>query len=237
MPLTRILLLVLVVGGLALFALYNWSPVLPLVFLGMKTPTLPVAVWIGGAITAGALTSLFLQLLSYLPRNDSPQVPEDFYEVPPQSSRFHRKSPPADTFEEDTSYTPPPPKAPSNRAESDWEESVSESWEFEEEVATSKPEDFEKESPTSNRVTEPKSFEVQQKPKGGSQEGSVYSYSYRKPSDSGVGKTETVYDANYRVITPPYQPPEKPEVEEDEEDWGFEDEEDFHEEVEKEKRQ
>ncbi len=50
-------------------------------------------------------------------------------------------------------------------------------------------------------------YERQQEPKSSSQSGSVYSYSYREPKNTAVGKTESVYDADYRVIIPPYQPP------------------------------
>ena len=39
-----------------------------------------------------------------------------------------------------------------------------------------------------------------------------------------MGKTESVYDADYRVITPPYRETNTPK---DEEDWGFEDDDDF----------
>jgi hypothetical protein len=68
---------------------------------------------------------------------------------------------------------------------------------------------------------------VKQEPKTGSQSGSVYSYGYREQSNSGVGKADAVYDANYRVITPPYQKPVEPE---EDDDWGFEDDEDFNDE-------
>lgn len=63
-------------------------------------------------------------------------------------------------------------------------------------------------------------FEVRQEPKNVSQSGSVYTQQYReaKSSESGLDKKEQVYDANYRVITPPVrQPP--PETTEEEEDW------------------
>ena len=39
-----------------------------------------------------------------------------------------------------------------------------------------------------------------------------------------MGKSESVYDADYRVITPPYQGTH---IAKDEEDWGFEDDEEF----------
>lgn len=52
-------------------------------------------------------------------------------------------------------------------------------------------------------------FEVRQEPVARQQSGSIYSYSYRSADDredSSVGKTEDVYDAEFRVITPPYNP-------------------------------
>ncbi len=57
-------------------------------------------------------------------------------------------------------------------------------------------------------------YEVEQKPKRESWSGSVYSYGYREGGDTGVGKSESVYDADYRVITPP---PAKTEIQDDEE--------------------
>jgi uncharacterized integral membrane protein len=49
-------------------------------------------------------------------------------------------------------------------------------------------------------------FEADQSPKSESWSGSVYSYGYRDPENTGVGKTESIYDAEFRVIVPP--PPE-----------------------------
>ncbi|MBD1913039.1 MULTISPECIES: hypothetical protein [unclassified Leptolyngbya] len=54
----RVVLLLAVVGVLVLFFLQNSSVVLPLTILGMKTVELPVAVWVLGAIAAGAITAL-----------------------------------------------------------------------------------------------------------------------------------------------------------------------------------
>src|SRR4028119_1115184 len=93
MPVIRIVLLMSVVGGLTLFAFSNLSPVLPLVFLGMKTPALPLATWVGGAIAAGAITSFFLQLLSYLQRGYSTRSLEEPGYVPPRSRPFRRENP------------------------------------------------------------------------------------------------------------------------------------------------
>jgi hypothetical protein len=78
-------------------------------------------------------------------------------------------------------------------------------------------------------------FEVQQQPKTSTRTGSVYSYVYREPKDkpekepliedkkpeTQEKKGDRVYDADYRVIRPPYQPPpEQPRRNiEDDEDW------------------
>ena len=225
MPVIRIALLFLVIGGLVLFSFSNLSPVLPLVFLGMKTPVLPLAAWIGIAIASGAITSFFLQFLSYMHWGYSTQRLEQPDEVPPRSRSFRRKSPEAPAPEPQTGYTPPPPETPKNREGSDWEERVDEDWDFDEESAapTSNQQNFERDRSTGTSH-ERTSYEVKQEPKTGSKTGSVYSYSYRDENDSGVGRADAVYDANYRVITPPSQKTPEPE---EEDDWGFEDDEDF----------
>lgn len=238
MPVIRIVLLVVVGGGLALFAFSNLSPVLPLVFLGTQTLALPIAAWIGLAIAAGAFTSFFLQVLSSLQPGYSIQSREEPDEVPRRRSTYRREPPENSESEPQTQYTPPPPpppaQTPSNRVASDWEERSREDWDFEDEPAapTSRAPDVEDwqgtRSSTSPRDTPPTdgtNYEVPQEPKTRSQSGSVYSFSYRDTPESGVAKPDQVYDANYRVITPPYQKP--PEPSEDEEDWGFEDDEDF----------
>jgi hypothetical protein len=232
MPVIRIVLLLSVVGGLTLFAVSNLSPVLPVVFLGMTTVALPLAAWIGIAIAAGAITSFFLQFLSYLQRGYSPRRLEQPDEVPPRTRSYRRETPETPEPEPQTRYTPPPPpQTPSNNPASDWEERVDEDWDFDEESAApaSSQQDFERENPTSTTQTDPTSYEVKQEAKSGYQTGSVYSYSYRDTSESGVAKPDAVYDANYRVITPPYQTPSQkpPEPEDDDEDWGFEDDDEF----------
>lgn len=242
MPVIRIVLLVVVGGGLALFAVSNWSPVLPLSFLGMQTLALPVAAWIGLAIAAGAFTSVFLQVLNSLPTGYSTQRREEPDEMP-QRRRSSRREP-TETLEPEhqTQYTspppPPPPQTPSSKASSDWEERRREDWDFAEEPTaptSSAPEvenwqgDRSSSAPRDTPPTGSTNYEVPQEPKTSSQSGSMYSFSYRDTPKSGVGQPDRVYDANYRVITPPYQKP--PEPSEDEEDWGFEDDEDFDDEV------
>ena len=68
MSTNRIVLILLLLGGLTLLAIQNRAPeqILPLVFLGRQTPALPVGIWVGLAIAFGIVTSLLLQSLGYL---------------------------------------------------------------------------------------------------------------------------------------------------------------------------
>lgn len=198
MPVIRLFLLLVVLGGLTLLLGQNWSPVLPLVFLGAKTQALPLAIWILLSVAAGALTSLFItglfKLGNYFTRSSSRRKAAP----PPRSSaqrsqaRYTATSRPA---------TKPEPKTPSNPA-NDWLSDSStndDDWGFEEDTAKT-------------RSNSPK--DVSSAAKSNYQAGS-YSYSYQEPSNSGVGKTESVYDADYRVIKPPYSQPDTAENDED----------------------
>jgi hypothetical protein len=222
---TRILLLLLVGCGLVLFALSNLSPVLAVVFLGMKTVALPLAAWMGIAIASGAITSFCLQFLNYLQRAYSTPNPEEVGDIPHQTRPFYRESPETPEPEPQPRYTPPPESTPNSYA-SDWEEGSNENWDFDAAPATPRANspNFNRARSTGTPQTPRTTYEVNQEPKTKSQTGSVYSYSYREPTDSGVGRTDAVYDANYRVINPPDQPTPEPE---DDDDWGFEDDEDF----------
>jgi hypothetical protein len=110
---------------------------------------------------------------------------------------------------------------------SDWEERVDEDWDLDDAPAasTSTRQDFDRDRSQETSASDRTTYEAKQQPKTSSQTGSVYSYGYREPNESGVGRPDAVYDANYRIITPPYQKPVEPE--DDDEDWGFEDDEDF----------
>ncbi len=239
MPVIRIVLLVSVVGGLVVFAISNLSPVLPIVFLGMQSPALPLSAWIGIAIAAGALTSFFLQSLSYLQRGYSTRSFEEPIDVPSRTRSVRRERPQVDASEPQTPYTPPPPPSPEtpiNTAASDWEQESDEDWNFDEQSATStaNPQDFKRAASGDSYASRPSgtsqanrtNYEAPQEAKTGERSGSDYSYGYRdrEQNESGVGKTDVVYDANYRVIAPPYQKATQPE---DEDDWGFEDDEEF----------
>lgn len=84
----------------------------------------------------------------------------------------------------------------------DWEEE----WESEEEPIDTVAEEVE---PHRDRPINLKQYEVPQEPVSSSWEGSIYSYSYRQPQKSGVGRIESVYDRDEPA-------PSEPEFEDDE---------------------
>jgi hypothetical protein len=224
MEVIRLILLVAVLGGLTLLLAQNWSPVLPLVFLGIRTQPLPLAMWILFSTTAGAVTSVFISSLFNLSTYFARQQRPTRLKSPATSPRNKQ------TRREEV-FSPPPSVSPttasttesrSSDAADDWDtnNSTDDDWDFEEKSNVAP-------NPSSENIQDrDQSYERQQKPKSASQSGSVYSYSYRQPKNSGVGKTESVYDADYRVIIPPYQPPTTTNQKNDDDDWGFFDDED-----------
>lgn len=90
----------------------------------------------------------------------------------------------------------------------DWETPGSDDWD------TDRPDRRRDSTPRSQPTTSAnqRDYEKAQSPQSTSQSGSVYSYGYREPQNSGAGRTEAVQDpdrvvdAEYRVIIPPYSP-------------------------------
>lgn len=220
MPVTRLVVLLVILLGLGVFAWQNLLPI-TLVFLGIKTQALPLSLWILMAIAAGASTIWILQFMDYLSRRSL-------------IARIRKL---------EANYSPPSTDGRENSQTNSAARDNSSGWGDEEDLgkASATTEEWENSEPssfgTSSSQNIPKdstNYEVRQEPKSSNQAGSVYSYSYREPQDSGVSKTEAVYDANYRVITPPFrQPSEKENSDdwesrgEDDEDWGFEDDDEF----------
>ena len=218
MAVIRLILLVAVLGGLTLLLVQNCSPVISLVFLGMRTQPLPLAMWILFSTTAGALTSVLITTLFKL---------SNYFGGQRQTPLRSRASSPrtASRREEPTSrsYTPPPPTSKTEYATNeefdDWEtnNNANDDWNFDE-----KPAEAPNPSPKTQPVRDSQTYERQQEPQSSSQSGSVYSYSYREPKNTAAGKTESVYDADYRVIIPPYQPPTDNQADNaDDDDWSF----------------
>ncbi|MDZ8184286.1 MAG: LapA family protein [Nostoc sp. ChiSLP02] len=219
MAVIRLILLVAVLGGLTLLLIQNWSPPLSLVFLGLRSQPLPLAMWVLFSTVSGAFTSILIatlfKLSNYFAAGQRP-TPGRTTATSPRSKANRREEP---TFTS-TRPSPPPPankkEEPSNEVFDDWETNSSgDDWDFDEQPEP---------APTPNSQTqqsrESKSYERQSQPKSSSGSGSVYSYSYREPKNTAAGKTESIYDADYRVIIPPYQPPTTNQAD-DEDDWEF----------------
>ncbi len=224
MAVIRLILLVAVLGGLTLLLVQNFSPALSLVFLGVRTQPLPLAIWIFFSTATGAFTSVLIatlfKLSSYFVGGQR-QTPNRPNPTSPRAKATPREEPTS------RPASPPPPASKKEESSSDvfddWETNGrDDDWNFDDENS--------EEAPTPNpQVQQPrdsKTYERQSEAKSSSQSGSVYSYSYREPKNTAVGKSESVYDADYRVIIPPYQPPTTNQPDDD--DWEFfEDDDDF----------
>lgn len=250
----RPVLLLVIVVGLTIFALQNVEPALSLVFLGIRSPALPLSIWILLSMATGVVTSLLISALlafsNYLsqPGNrtgrDSRSRPDTFpadrrtpysppppprkQEIDPDFDRENSQTQPAASYQTEygtpTGYSPrtfqqetPNPvgakdyaQAGTYRAaddEDDWVSDGSKSGSGSSDDDWGDDRDF-VDRPQVNDVPapNPRAYESKQEPKSKSWAGSVYSYGYRDPSQSGVGQTESVYDAEYRVLVPPQDP-------------------------------
>jgi hypothetical protein len=208
----RLILVVAVLGILTVLLVQNWSPVLPLVFLGTRTLSLPLAMWIFFSTAAGVFTSLVITLLLKIPIYFGQQQGE---KTLTSGANFPRKG----TFRGEPFSTPSRPTTTSRTKDSvrsdtfdDWEtnDSGNDDWDFDS-------------SPPEAPPPSSQSYERRQEPQSISQSGSVYSYNYRQPKNTAVGKTESVYDADYRVIRPPLEQTttNQDENQTDDDDWKF----------------
>ncbi|PSB19003.1 hypothetical protein C7B65_13390 [Phormidesmis priestleyi ULC007] len=184
MPIIRLILLLGIAATLLLFALQNWTPSMQLVFLGIRSPAFPLALWVLGAIAAGILTALVIAGLFRLTgftaqRQVRGRKPASFAQNP--ANRYAYQAPketePAQTR---TAWQAKPPSASVKQDEdgSDWEDDASD-W-FDDE-ADDRPKNWE---PDTRRRTD---------------------YQAEARSDSSTEKPESVVDADFRVIVPPYR--------------------------------
>ncbi|MFM7405317.1 MAG: LapA family protein, partial [Cuspidothrix sp.] len=60
MAVIRLIILLTTILGLIILLVQNLSPALPLTFLGMRTQSLPLALWILFSIIAGMITSVII---------------------------------------------------------------------------------------------------------------------------------------------------------------------------------
>jgi len=264
--LLRLILLLTIAGGLTVFTVQNLTPLLPLVFLGIQFPALPLSWWVLGAMGAGVASMLTIQGLIGLSnfvtgqtvrsrvrasttRSDSNSgfaatADPDSSTAWQRQSRRERSTTRDDTAWQDwRGYESPSTQTASRATPSsvdDWERPPSDDWE------TPPRPDSSRRAPQ-DRVTSAEPKADREKPpqptprsdsSSSSRSDSSYSYSGRDPQDIGVGKSEKVVDADYRVIVPPYRPldepippvytpPPPPVVEENADDWFEETSDDF----------
>lgn len=220
MAVIRLFLLLAVLFGLTLLLVQNWSPVLSVVFLGMRTQSLPLAIWILFSTSAGAFTTVFITSLFKLSNYFAGQQRQTPLKSPATTASRNstRREEPTQRQK-----APPPPDGKTDsrtsNASDDWDNDdsgLNDDWDFEE-----KQEEANNPSSQNTQVRDSNTYVRQQEPKSGSNSDSVYSYSSREPKNSAVGKTESIYDADYRVIVPPHKSPTTEQAEDD--DWGFDD--------------
>ncbi|MGB3266182.1 MAG: LapA family protein [Microcoleus sp.] len=268
----RPILLLVIVVGLTIFALQNVEPVLSLVFLGIRSPALPLSIWILLGMGAGAVTSLLISgMLAFsnylsqrenrtgrdIPSRDAVSADRRTAYAAPPPPRKQEIDPDFDTENSQTSdrtqygtpagysartfqqETPNPVGAknyaepetyPATDDEDDWVSDGSKSGSGGSDDDWGDDRDFSDRPQVSDVApANPRDYETKQEPKSKSWAGSVYSYGYRDPNQSGVGQTESVYDAEYRVVVPPQDTilqsgeaklPQNPSAE-SEDDWGL----------------
>lgn len=200
-----LLLWVVILVGLAGLTLQNLSLSVSLVFLGLRSQPIPLGFLIVGAIAAGVFTGLvvtgLLNLSNHLTQRRLRRIPKT------ERSQFRppwqAKSSRTETTGSQTDYT------------DSWNNNESDSWNSE----------------LDDQPANQAGYEVEQQPKTTYQSGSTYSYSYRDDNQTGVGQPEPVVEADYRVITPPYQSNDTNDIDDDygfdedfEDDESFEDE-------------
>jgi hypothetical protein len=210
MPVIRLLLLLLILVGLAAFTLQNWAFQLPLVFLGQQTLVLPLSVWVLGAIAAGALTTL---LFTGLFRLSNTLAAQKIRSRVASASRLETEAAASRSSWDDSGWGSSANRSPSSQDE--YSSSTGDRFTDESDFgAEAEADPVDRSGYERDRTN----YEVPQEPTSSYRSGSSYSYSYKDPNSSGIGRSESVYDADYRVIIPPPQPLEEPE-----DDYGFED--------------
>ncbi|MDJ0694162.1 LapA family protein [Mastigocoleus sp. MO_188.B34] len=251
MSVNRWIFLVVVLGGLTLFIAQNLSvvPPLPLVFLGVQTQALPLSIWILISIIAGAIAYELIASLLKLPNIRQPQ--DTFKSFSNRRDRqtktstrgySQRYSTAAESRSEDNSTSPPRDTNRNQTRQYDsydsWENAGEvDDWDFEderEETSAYYQDTKVRDTNTSRNNQTTRSRSNDDDFDSDSDFDSGYSYNSREEKNSGVGRAESIYDADYRVITSPYksssaeQFDEAKNQEEDYDDeWDFLEDDDF----------
>lgn len=170
MAVLRLVLILAVAGILAIFTLSNSTVPMSIVFLGVRSPTLPLSLWILGGIALGIATTAAINVLFGLTR---------FTARRSERKTVRHSTQPTGVYPYSQQPGQPSRSTASEDAD-DWFSDGGDDW-------TDEP-----------RNPPRRDFESRQDPASGSQSGSTYSYTYRKPA-----APPEVVDADYTVIKPP----------------------------------
>ncbi|NES95057.1 MAG: hypothetical protein F6K32_07445 [Desertifilum sp. SIO1I2] len=227
----RLVLVLFVIGGLILLILQNSSLTLSLTFLGLETQALSLGLWLLFSLGAGFLTSLVLAgLLRFALYLNAPLLPSAARR--PNTRASETPKPPRTPRPPETTKTrlqvdAPPPGAgvqPEPTVKTPSPAPTAESWTDDWAASPSKIGDWDdppvKRSPSPTPVPSATPIPTPTPPSG-----TTYSYKPQDRDRSGVGRTEDVYDANFRVIIPPPSSEQPKPTQED--DWEAGDDEDW----------
>jgi uncharacterized integral membrane protein len=167
MDVIRLIILVTTILWLIIILVQNFGNSLPLVFLGMRSQSLPLGLWVLLSIIAGVLTSLvitrLLKFATNLNLQEQQSIPKS---IPTTPQRVKQNTP--------RPSSPPQPPASQFNDQDDWNTNQNrDDWDDGDNYQ-SVPETSQNNSRTS----------------------SVYSYSSQAPQNTAVGKTEAIYDAD-----------------------------------------
>ena len=220
MATNRLIIILVITFILTILSLQNWLPALPLVFLGVKTQPLPLAIWILLSLSAGICTSWLINTLnqfsSYLISKNSSTYNYASHEKKSTDVLFKTKTASRNIKEPNSA----------NRFiedECDWGVNESDDWDFKGSSIRQRAKDHSAEIRKEYRNEEnlPSSNSIHHS-------SSSYSYVSGEVKNIDSDKKESIYDADYRVIIPPHQPQTNmPLANKSDDDWSFfEDEED-----------
>jgi len=227
MTVIRLILLVAVLGGLMLLLAQNWSPAIPLVFLGLRTQPLSLAMWMLFSSAAGAFTSLLISGLVQLSSSRYKMQQRQTRSYPTEDSpRVNQRSRPNEYYQRKSTpppaSTPQPPDEFDNNEDDDWDldKNANDDWEFEERFDSREKQTTDSRS-SYTKIQDDTDYEDFQ------EADSSYSDQKNDLKNPYPRKTESIYDADYRVIIPPPNPSATPKTSDDadnNDDWGLFDE-------------
>ncbi|MCJ8280364.1 MAG: LapA family protein [Rivularia sp. ALOHA_DT_140] len=214
----------------------NWSPAIPLVFLGLQTKPISIAIWMLLSTAAGAFTSLLISSLVQLSSRSTKQQRQRTSYEPFDSPKVNQRNQERESEFRQRKTTPRQASPPKPRDEfddsyDDWDldRNANDDWDLEEQKYFEQEEKQYSNNPRSSytKIQDDRDYENFQEEED-DYDPAENSYSYDKSDleGSGTGKTDSVYDADYRVIVPPANSSTTPETSDnsddrDDDDWGF----------------